>query len=153
MAIDADYKTALEDLVKVQWQLQKHAVEAALEKSKRGGHLWIFFETPVLARDARIYIYHVAAKLDVQIKGAGLARFSHTLSRSGQKRRRGRVWTGKQALGRSQSGKSASSRRAIASGAADKAVFRRQFSRRTLKNPFFDLAVCLLGLAKMPLAF
>lgn len=73
MAIDADYKTALEDLVKVQWQLQKHAVEAALEKSKRGGHLWIFFETPVLSREARIYIYHVAAKLDVQIKGAGLA--------------------------------------------------------------------------------
>jgi len=44
-----------------------------LEKSKRGGHLWIFFERPVLARDARIYIYHVAGRLDVQVKGAGLS--------------------------------------------------------------------------------
>ena len=73
MAIDADYKTALEDLIKVQRQLQNDGIEAALEKSKRGGHLWIFFETPVLAREARIYIYHVAGKLDVQVKGAGLA--------------------------------------------------------------------------------
>ncbi len=73
MAIDADYKTALEDLIKVQRQLQNDGIDAALEKSKRGGHLWIFFETPVLARDARIYIYHVAGKLAVQVKGASLA--------------------------------------------------------------------------------
>jgi len=73
MAIDADYKTALEDLIKVQRQLQDDGIEAALEKSRRGGHLWILFETPVLAREARIYIYHVAGKLDVQVKGTGLA--------------------------------------------------------------------------------
>lgn len=73
MAIDADYKTALEDLVKVQRQLQKDGIEAALEKSKRGGHLWMFFETSVLAREARIYIYHVAGKLDVQVKGVKLS--------------------------------------------------------------------------------
>jgi hypothetical protein len=41
MAIDADYKTALEDLIKVQRQLQNDGIAAALEKSKRGGHLWI----------------------------------------------------------------------------------------------------------------
>ena len=73
MAIDADYKTALEDLIKVQRQLQNDCIAAALEKSKRGGHLWIFFERPVLASEARIYIYHVAGKLGVQVKGAGLA--------------------------------------------------------------------------------
>ncbi len=73
MAIDADYKTALEDLIKVQRQLQNDRIEAALEKSKRGGHLWIFFDRPVLARDARTYIYHVAGKLEVQVKGTGLA--------------------------------------------------------------------------------
>ena len=72
MAIDADYKTALEDLIKVQRQLRDDGIEAALEKSKRGGHLWVFFERPVMARDARIYIYHVAGTLDVQVKGAGL---------------------------------------------------------------------------------
>ena len=70
MAIDADYKTALEDLIKVQRQLQDDGIEAALEKSRRGGHLWILFETPVLAHEARIYIHHVAGTLDVQVKGA-----------------------------------------------------------------------------------
>ena len=73
MAIDADYKTALEDLIEVQRQLRDDRIEAALEKSKRGGHLWIFFEHPVVARDARVYIYHVARTLDVQVKGAGLS--------------------------------------------------------------------------------
>jgi hypothetical protein len=73
MAIDADYKTALEDLIKMQRQLRDDGIEAALEKSKRGGHLWMFFECPVLARDARIYIYHVAGRLDVQVKGTGLS--------------------------------------------------------------------------------
>jgi hypothetical protein len=72
VAIDADYKTALEDLIRVQRQLLEDGVEAALEKSNRGGHLWIFFETPVLAREARIYIYHVAGRLSVQVKGTGL---------------------------------------------------------------------------------
>jgi len=72
MAIDADYTTALEDLIKLQRQLRDDGIEAALEKSRRGGHLWIFFERPVMARDARIYIYNVAGTLDVQVKGAGL---------------------------------------------------------------------------------
>ena len=73
MAIDADNRTALEDLITVQRQLRDNGVTAALEKSKCGGHLWIFFEQPVLARDARIYIYHLASKLDVQVKGSGLS--------------------------------------------------------------------------------
>ena len=73
MAIDADYKTALEDLIKVQRQLRDDGIEAALEKSKRGGHLWIFFERPVMAREARIYIYHLAGRLAVQVKGSGLS--------------------------------------------------------------------------------
>jgi hypothetical protein len=33
----------------------------------------MLFEQPVLAYDARVYIYHVAGKLSVQVKGAGLA--------------------------------------------------------------------------------
>jgi hypothetical protein len=40
-----------------QRQLYDDGVAAALEKSKRGGYLWMFFERPVLAREARIYIY------------------------------------------------------------------------------------------------
>jgi len=73
VAIDADYAGAMEDLLKLQYFLREDRVEAALEMSKRGGHLWIFMEKPVLARECRIYIYNLALKLGVRIKGVGLA--------------------------------------------------------------------------------
>jgi hypothetical protein len=74
VAIDADYENALEDLLKLQWELHQDGVEAALEKSRRGAHLWIFAEKPLLARDCRIYIYNLALRLKVPVKGgSGLA--------------------------------------------------------------------------------
>lgn len=74
VAIDADYENALEDLLKLQWELHQDGVEAALEKSRRGGHLWIFANEPLLARHSRIYIYNLALRLKVPVKGgAGLA--------------------------------------------------------------------------------
>lgn len=73
VAIDADYPDAMEDLLKLQYSLQQDAVEAALEMSRRGGHLWIFMEQPALARECRIYIYNLAVKLGMRIKGLGLA--------------------------------------------------------------------------------
>jgi len=73
VAIDADYKDAMEDLLKLQYHLGQDGVEAALEMSKRGGHLWIFLAQPLLARECRVYIYNLALRLGVQIKGAGLA--------------------------------------------------------------------------------
>ena len=74
VAIDADYEDALDDLLKLQWQLCRDGVEAALEKSRRGAHLWIFFEKPLLARHCRIYIHNLARRLKVPVKGgAGLA--------------------------------------------------------------------------------
>ena len=72
VAIDADYKNAIEHLLKLQYELTQDGVEPALEKSNRGGHLWIFFEKPALARDCRVYIYHTALRLGLPIKGAGL---------------------------------------------------------------------------------
>ena len=42
VAIDADYSTAMDDLIKLQYQLTQDRVESAPEMSKRGGHLWIF---------------------------------------------------------------------------------------------------------------
>ncbi len=42
VAIDADYKNAIEDLLKLQYHLTQDRAEPALEMSKRGGHLWIF---------------------------------------------------------------------------------------------------------------
>jgi hypothetical protein len=74
VAIDADYENALEDLLKVQWELRQDGVDSALERSRRGGHLWIFMEQPLLAQECRIYIYNLARRLRVPLKGAaGLA--------------------------------------------------------------------------------
>ena len=71
MAIDADYRKALEDLLKLQFELGRNGIQAALEQSRRGGHLWIFFEKPVLAKHARIYIRHLAKRLSVEVKSSG----------------------------------------------------------------------------------
>jgi hypothetical protein len=73
VAIDADYENALEDLLKLQWELAQDGVEAALEKSRRGGHLWILCQQPLLARDCRVFIFNLAMRLKVPLKGAGLA--------------------------------------------------------------------------------
>jgi hypothetical protein len=74
VAIDADYENAMEDLLKLQWELGQDGVEAALEKSRRGAHLWIFADKPLLARHCRIYIYNLALRLKVPVKGgSGLA--------------------------------------------------------------------------------
>lgn len=73
VAIDADYAGAIEDLLRLQYSLQQDGVEAALEMSRRGGHLWIFMERPALARECRIYIYNLALKLSMRIRGIGLA--------------------------------------------------------------------------------
>src|SRR5215471_18125204 len=70
VAIDADYANALEDLLKLQWELRQDGVEAALEKSRRGGHLWIFADQPLLARDCRVYIHNLARRLKLPVKGA-----------------------------------------------------------------------------------
>lgn len=73
VAIDADYAKAMEDLRKLEYFLAQDRVEAALEMSRRGGHLWIFMERPALARHCRVYVYNLALKLGLQIKGIGKA--------------------------------------------------------------------------------
>jgi len=70
MAIDADYRRSIEDLLKLQYELAQNGIQAALEQSRRGGHLWIFFDQPVLAKHARRYIRHLAEKLSVELKGS-----------------------------------------------------------------------------------
>ena len=73
VAIDADYAAAMDDLIKLQYQLTQDGVESALEMSRRGGHLWIFLAVPLLARKCRVYIYDLAQRLGVPVKGSGLA--------------------------------------------------------------------------------
>jgi hypothetical protein len=69
IAIDADYGNALDDLLKLQWELRQGGVESALERSRRGGHLWILAAEPLLARDCRAYVRQIAHRLRVRIKG------------------------------------------------------------------------------------
>ena len=73
VAIDADYKNAMEDLLKLQYRLTQDRVEPALEMSRRGGHLWILLATPLLAQECRVYIHDLALRLGVPVKGSGLA--------------------------------------------------------------------------------
>ena len=63
----------MEDLLKLQYQLTQDEVDPAPEMSKRGGHLWIFLATPLLARQCRIYIHDLATQLGVPVKGSGSA--------------------------------------------------------------------------------
>jgi hypothetical protein len=72
VAIDADYDGSLEALFQLQWELKQDGIEAALEQSRRGGHLWIFGDRPLLASQCRIYIYNLALRLGVPVKGGGL---------------------------------------------------------------------------------
>jgi hypothetical protein len=72
VAIDADYDGSLEALFHLQWELKQDGIDAALEQSRRGGHLWIFGEKALLASQCRIYIYNLALRLGVPVKGGGL---------------------------------------------------------------------------------
>lgn len=69
VAIDADYDGAYRDLRALKWELKQDGVHAIVEMSRRGAHLWILCERPLSARLCRIYIYSLALRLDVPIKG------------------------------------------------------------------------------------
>lgn len=71
VAIDGDYAAAFEDLLKLQVTLRKDEVHSALERSRRGAHLWLFAAEPLLAKDCRLYIYNVARRLEIPIKLSG----------------------------------------------------------------------------------
>jgi hypothetical protein len=70
VAIDADYSGAYRDLRTLKWELEQDEVHAVVEMSRRGAHLWILCEEPLPAKLCRIYIYNLALRLDVPIKGA-----------------------------------------------------------------------------------
>ena len=73
IAMDGDYEDSLKHLCELQWALQRQRVEAALEQSRRGAHLWIFADQPLLARECRLLISGLAMKLGIPVKGAGTA--------------------------------------------------------------------------------
>lgn len=69
LAIDADYDDALYHLCELQYELTQQGIDVALEQSRRGGHLWIFLETPCLALESRAFISHLAGRLKLPVKG------------------------------------------------------------------------------------
>jgi hypothetical protein len=71
-AIDADFDGSMQSLIELQRELKQDGIEAALEDSRRGGHLWIFGAKPLLASEFRIYIYNLALRLGVPVKCGGL---------------------------------------------------------------------------------
>jgi hypothetical protein len=71
-AIDADYDGSIPHLLQLQWEFSRDGITAALEPSRRGGHLWIFGEQSLPARLWRLYILHTAKRIQIPIKG-GLA--------------------------------------------------------------------------------
>ena len=75
VAIDADYDTeqAKRDLARLRKELLFDNVFAVQEYSRRGGHLWIFCEDPLPAKQCRLFIYNLALRLGVPIKGSGFA--------------------------------------------------------------------------------
>jgi len=68
IAIDSDFDGAIRVLIELQRELKQDGIEAALEQSRRGGHLWIFCETPLLAAECRTYIYNLALRLGIPVK-------------------------------------------------------------------------------------
>lgn len=72
IAVDADYSGSVNDLLRLQQELKGDGVHAALEQSRRGGHLWIFGQTPLLACDCRLYIAHLADRLRLPMLGKPL---------------------------------------------------------------------------------
>lgn len=69
IAMDADYAKGFADLAALQHDLRQDGVEAILEKSRRGGHLWILGENLLPAATCRTLIYNLALRLGVPIKG------------------------------------------------------------------------------------
>ena len=75
VAIDADYDTeqAKRDLARLRKELLLENVHAVQEYSRRGGHLWIFCKEPLPARQCRLFVYNLALRLGVPIKGSGFS--------------------------------------------------------------------------------
>ncbi|MGO8789760.1 MAG: TOTE conflict system archaeo-eukaryotic primase domain-containing protein [Terriglobia bacterium] len=70
VAIDADYENARTDLLKLNFYLKQEGVESAFEKSRRGGHLWIFMAEGLPARDCRMYVCGLAGQLGISVKSS-----------------------------------------------------------------------------------
>jgi hypothetical protein len=68
IAIDADYADARRDLLRLQQDFSHDGIEALMEQSRRGGHLWALLAEPLPARLCRLYVLNVARRLGIVVK-------------------------------------------------------------------------------------
>lgn len=68
ITVDADYTDARRDLLRLQQELCEDGIEALMEQSRRGGHLWTFLAEPLPARLCRLYMLNVARRLAIAVK-------------------------------------------------------------------------------------
>ena len=68
VAIDADYEDAIADLRKLQDAFREDQIQALMEQSRRGGHLWFFLARPLKAKLCRTYVLNIARRLGIAIK-------------------------------------------------------------------------------------
>jgi hypothetical protein len=68
IAIDADYDEARRHLLALRQAFRDDGIVSLMEQSRRGGHLWIFFATPLSAALCRLYVLNVARRLNIAIK-------------------------------------------------------------------------------------
>ena len=61
VALDADAEDGWESLISLGTRLASQEIPAYLEKSRRGGHLWLFFAQPVSGLDARRFAQGILA--------------------------------------------------------------------------------------------
>ena len=74
LALDGDYDEALSDLIRFHdYAVQEYGVKSALEESRRGAHLWVFGERPMLAQHCRTFAMNLCRKLKIPVKGTGPA--------------------------------------------------------------------------------
>lgn len=71
LAIDADYENAIRDLEKLREAFADDGVQALLEDSRRGGHLWLFAGEPLPSVSLRLYALSKATALGIPIKVTG----------------------------------------------------------------------------------
>ncbi len=57
---DADQEDGLARLTNIQEELAREQVPSYLERSRRGGHLWLFFREPVSADHVRAWLWPIA---------------------------------------------------------------------------------------------
>ncbi len=68
IAVDADYADARRDLLRLQQGFCEDGIDALMEQSRRGGHLWTFLAEPLSAKLCRLYVLNVARRLGIEVK-------------------------------------------------------------------------------------